>query len=142
MARRCGAKRIIISKCTKHLRAGPIWEVQILKNGRPLWREAHYHFKMHKTPPRGTNLGSSDLEKWQATVARSTFASQNAQNTSARDQFGKFRSRKMAGHCGAKHTFASQNSKKKITAFFELPMSTLCHAAVARSAFVSQNVWT
>ena len=41
MARRCGAKHICKSKCTKHLSFGAILEVAIRKNGTPLWREAH-----------------------------------------------------------------------------------------------------
>ena len=41
MARRCGAKRICKSKCTKHHNRGPILEVAIRKNGTPLWREVH-----------------------------------------------------------------------------------------------------
>jgi len=41
MARRCGAKHICKSKCTKHLIVGAILEVLIRKNGTPLWREAH-----------------------------------------------------------------------------------------------------
>ena len=40
-ARRCGAKHICKSKCTKHLSSGAILQVTIRKNGTPLWREAH-----------------------------------------------------------------------------------------------------
>ena len=41
MARRCGAKHICKSKCTKHLIPEAILQVTIRKNGTPLWREAH-----------------------------------------------------------------------------------------------------
>ena len=42
-------------------------------------------------------------EKVHAVVARSTFPSQNAQNTPGPDHFWKLRCRKSARRCGAKH---------------------------------------
>ena len=75
MARRCGAKHICTSKCTKHLMLGAILEVSIGKNGTPVWREAHLKVKMCKTPHARHCFGSSDVEKWHAAVARSTFVS-------------------------------------------------------------------
>ena len=50
-------------------------------------------------------------EKLHAVVARSTFPSQNAQNTSAPDHFWKLRCRKSARQCGAKHTSKSKCTK-------------------------------
>ena len=47
-ARRCGAKHISKSKCTKHMFV-PLLEVQMSKKCRPLWREAHFEVKMYKT---------------------------------------------------------------------------------------------
>jgi len=84
MARRCGEKRIFKSKCTKHLIVGALFEVPMFKNGTPLWREA---VKMHKAPQSRTNVCSSDVQKWHVAVTRSTFSSQNAQNTTSADQF-------------------------------------------------------
>ena len=49
IARGCGAKHIRKSKCTKHLRAGPLFEVPMSKKCTPLWREAHFEVKMYKT---------------------------------------------------------------------------------------------
>ena len=49
-ARRCGAKHISKSKCTKHLSVGPRLEVEMSKKCTPLWREAHFQVKMCKTP--------------------------------------------------------------------------------------------
>ena len=49
-ARRCGAKHILKSKCTKHTILGPLLEVEMLKKCMPLWREAHFEVKMYKTP--------------------------------------------------------------------------------------------
>ena len=54
------------------------WE---MKNCTPLWREAHVEVKMHKTHHDRSTFGSWDAEKVHAVVARSTFRSQNAQNT-------------------------------------------------------------
>ena len=48
-ARRCGAKHISESKCTKHTSVGPLLEVQMSKKCTPLWREAHFQVKMYKT---------------------------------------------------------------------------------------------
>ena len=49
-ARRCGAKHISKSKCTKHTSTGPLLEVEMSKKCTPLWREAHFEVKMYKTP--------------------------------------------------------------------------------------------
>ena len=49
IARHCGEKHIFKSKCTKHVRFGPLFEVKMLKNCTPLWREAHVQVKMYKT---------------------------------------------------------------------------------------------
>ena len=78
------------------------WE---MKNCTPLWREAHFEVKMYKTPQLRTTFGSWDVEKVHAVVARSTFPSQNAQNTSASDHFWKLRCRKSARRCGGEAHF-------------------------------------
>ena len=46
-ARRCDAKHISKSKCTKHTILGPLLEVEMSKKRTPLWREAHFEVKMH-----------------------------------------------------------------------------------------------
>ena len=74
--RRCGAKHISKSKCTKHLSSGPLLEVEMSKKCTPLWREAHFQVKMYKTPRLRTTFGSLDVEKVHAVVARNTFPSQ------------------------------------------------------------------
>ena len=76
-ARRCGAKHISKSKCTKHLRFGPLLAVEMSKKCTPLWREAHVEVKMLKAPGVRTTFGGLDVEKVHAVVARSTFRSQN-----------------------------------------------------------------
>ena len=89
-ARRCGAKHISKSKCTKHHMLGPLLEVQMSKKCTPLWREAHFEVKMLKTPHARTTFGGSDVEKVHAVVARSTFRSQNVKNTRRLDHFWRF----------------------------------------------------
>ena len=90
-ARRCGAKHILKSKCTKHLRSGPLLEVEMSKKCTPLWREARFEVKMLKTLGVWTTFGGSDVEKVHAVVARSTFRSQNVKNTRRSDHFWRFR---------------------------------------------------
>ena len=47
-ARRCGAKHISKSKCTKHTSSGPLLEVEMSKKCTPLWREANFEVKHFK----------------------------------------------------------------------------------------------
>ena len=92
-ARRCGAKHISKSKCTKHTRSGPLLAVEMSKKCTPLWHEAHFQVKMYKTPHVRATLGGSDVAKVHAVVARSTFPSQNVKNTRGSDHFWRFRCR-------------------------------------------------
>ena len=101
-----------------------------MKNGTRLWREAHFQVKMHKTPQGGPKhicqskctkhhtVGAifcrSDVQKWHAAVARSTFVSQNAQTTTCSDQFWKVRCPKMVRRCGAKRICKSKCTKHLI----------------------------
>ena len=52
--------------------------------------------------------GHRSDEKLHAVVARSTFPSQNVQNTPGSDHFWKLRCRKSARRCGAKHISKSK----------------------------------
>ena len=92
-ARRCGAKHISKSKCTKHTILGPLLEVKMSKKCTPLWREAHFEVKMYKTLHVRATFGGPDVEKVHAVVARSTFRSENVQNTRGSDHFWRFRCR-------------------------------------------------
>ena len=138
-----------------------------MKNCTPLWREAHFEVKMYKTPQLRTAFGSCDVEKVHAVVARSTFPSQNVQNTPVSDHFWKLRCRKSARRCGAKHISKSKCTKHTIPDHFwkfrcrksarrcgaKHISKSKCtkhtfgssdvekvHAVVARSTFPSQNV--
>ena len=126
-ARRCGAKHISKSKCTKHTRVGPLLEVEMSKKCTPLWREAHFEVKMYKTPQRRTTFGSWDVQKVHVVVARSTFPSQNVQNTLGSDHFWKLRCRKSARRCGAKHISKSKCTKHlSFGPLLEVEMSKKC----------------
>ena len=102
-ARRCGAKHILKSKCTKHTRSGPLLEVEMSKKCTPLWREAHFEVKMYKTHHSRTTFGGSDVEKVHAVVARSTFPSQNVKNTRGLDHFWRFRCLFASLHYNRRH---------------------------------------
>ena len=110
-ARRCGAKHISKSKCTKHTSVGPLLEVEMSKKCTPLWREAHFQVKMYKTHQLRTTFGSWDVEKVHAVVARSTFPNQNVQNTTCSRHFWRFGCWKSARRCGAKHISKSKCTK-------------------------------
>ena len=110
-----------MKKCT------PLWreahfEVKSVKNWRSrstfgswdvekvhaVWREAHFQVKVYKTHQVRTTFGSWDVEKVHAVVARSTFRSENVQNTPFSDHFWKLRCLKSARRCGAKHISKSK----------------------------------
>ena len=118
-ARRCGAKHIWKSKCTKHTSFGPLLEVQMSKKCTPLWREAHFEVKMYKTHQLRTTFGSSDGEKVHAVVARSTFRSQNVQNIPCSDHFWRFRCRKSVEKVHAVVARSTLRSQKCKTEGFE-----------------------
>ena len=106
-ARRCGAKHISKSKCTKHTRSGPLLAVEMSKKCTPLWRKAYFQVKMYKTPHVRATFGGSDVEKVHAVVARSTFPSQNVQSQ-VRTTFGSWDVEKVHAVV-ARSTFPSQN---------------------------------
>ena len=56
-ARRCGAKHMSKSTCTKHTMVGPLFGVAMSKKCTPLWREA----QMLKTLGVRTTFGGSDV---------------------------------------------------------------------------------
>ena len=98
-----------------------------IKNCTPLWREARFEVKMHKTLHVRTTFWSSDVEKLHAAVARSTFWSQNVQNTTCSDHFLKFRCRKIARRCGEKHIVKWKCQKTDILRpLFEVEMFKNC----------------
>ena len=100
------------------------WE---MKKCTPLWREAHFQVKMYKTHQVRTTFGSWDVEKVHAVVARSTFPSQNVQNTPFSHHFWKLRCRKSARRCGAKHISKWKCTKHtNVGPLLEVEMSKKC----------------
>ena len=86
-----------------------------MKKCTPLWREAPFQVKIYKAPQLRSTFRSCAVEKVHAVGARSTFRSQNVQNTPGSDHFWKLRCRKSARRCGAKHI-----SKSKCTNHYML----------------------
>ena len=124
MARRCGEKHIFKWKCTKHYILGALFEVEMLKNCTPLWREAHFQVKMYKTCQVRTTFWSWDVEKLHAAVARSTFPSKNVQSTTFSEHFLKLRCWKIARRCGEKRILKWKCTKYLcFAAFFQVQMS-------------------
>ena len=100
------------------------WE---MKSCTLLWREAHLEVKCVKNWGIRTTFGSWDVEKVHAVVARSTFRSQNVQNTPLSEHFWKLRCRKSARRCGAKHISKSKCTKHHMFApLLEVQMSKKC----------------
>ena len=98
-----------------------------MKKCTPLWCEAHFQVKMDKTLEERTTFGSWDVEKVHAVVARSTFWSQNVQNTPWSDHFWKLRCPKSARRCGAKHILKSKGAKHTMVGpLLEVAMSKKC----------------
>ena len=131
-----------------------------MKNCTPLWREAHFEVKMYKTHQVRTTFGSCDVEKVHAVVlrvkmykthqvrttfgscdvekvhavvARSSFPSQNVQNTPGPDHFWKLRCRKSGRRCGAKHISKSKCTKHQgFGPLLEVQMSKKCRKSARR----------
>ena len=140
-ARRCGAKHISKWKCTKHYMFAPLLEVQMSKKCTPLWREAHFEVNMYKTHHSRTTFGSWDVEKVHAVVAQSTFRSENVQNTTCSRHFWRFRCRKSARRCGAKHISKSTCTKHTILGpLLEVEMSKKCTLLGVRTTFGGSDV--
>ena len=89
-ARRCGAKHISKSKCTKHTTFRTLLEVEMSKKCTPLWCKAHFEVQMYKTHHVQSTFGSWDVEKVYAVVARSKFRSQHVQSTTCSRHFWTF----------------------------------------------------
>ena len=79
-----------------------------MKRCTPLWREACLEVKMNKTHHVRTAFRNCDVQKVHAVVARSTFRSQNVQDTPHSEHFWKLRCRKSVRRCGAKRISKSR----------------------------------
>ena len=110
----------------------PLLEVAMSKKCTPLWRKAHVQVKMYKTH----TFGGSDVEKVHAVVGRSTFPSQNVQNTTCSRHFWKFGCRKSARCCGAKQISKSKCTKHHMFApLLEVRMLKKCTPLLCEGHF-------
>ena len=85
-----------------------------------------------------STFGSWDVEKVHAVVARSTFGSQNVQNTSASEHFWKLRCWKSARRCGAKHISKSKVEKLRGSGH---SWTFGCRFAWQAQGFCSEKTW-
>ena len=84
-------------------------------------------YKPFHIKKKRSSSGQMRDEKVHAVVARSTFPSQNVQNTPGSDHFWKLRCRKSARRCGAKHISKSKVLKTDgLGPLFEVAMSKKC----------------
>ena len=79
------------------------WKLRCQKSARLCGAKRISKSKVLKNWRSRTTFESCDVEKVHAIVARSTFRSQNVQNTTCSRHFWRFRCRKSARRCGEKH---------------------------------------
>ena len=94
--------------CSDHF-----WKLRCRKSAHRCGAKHISKSKCSKKTHVRTTFGSCDVEKVHAVVAISTFGSQNVQNTPCSDNYWKFRCRKSARRCGAKHIWKSTCLKKR-----------------------------
>ena len=70
--RRCGAKHISKSKCTKRTMLGALLEVEVSKKCTKVWREAHFEVKMCKAHCVPTAFGRSIVPHYATTTTMTT----------------------------------------------------------------------
>ena len=86
-----------------------------------------FQVKRCKTPQLRSTFRSCAVEKVHAVVARSTFPSENVQNTPFSDHFWQLRCRKSAHLCGATQISKSKCTKHTMVgALLEVEMSKKC----------------
>ena len=107
-ARRCGAKQISKSKCTKHTRSGPLLAVEMSKKCTPLWREAHFEVNVLKTPGFGPLLEVQMSKKCTPLWREAHFEVNVLKTPGVRTTFGGSDVEKVHAAV-ARSTFPSQN---------------------------------
>ena len=111
----------------------------VIKNCTPLWREAHFEVKMCKTHHCRTTFGSCDVEKVHGVVARSTFWSQNVQNTILGPLLEVEMSKKCTPLWREAHFQVKMYKTQQVRTTFGSWDVEKVHAVVARSTFRSEN---
>ena len=113
------------------------WE---MKSCTPLWREAHFEVKSVKNWWSRTTFASWDVEKVHAVVARSTFPSQNVQNTILGPLLEVEMSKKCTPLWREAHFQVKMYKTHHARTTFGGSDVEKVHAVVARSTCPSQNV--
>ena len=109
-ARPCGAKHVWKSKCTKHTTFGPLLGVAMSKKCTPLWREAHFQVKMHKTHHVRTTFWKLMSKKCTPLWREAHFEVKMLKTPGVRTTFGGSDVEKVHAVV-ARSTFRSQNVK-------------------------------
>ena len=86
------------------------------KKWTPLWHETHFEVKMYKTNQGRTTVGSWDVEKVRAVVARNAFRSQTV-NTTCLDNFWAFSCRFAWQAPGSVHVVDTWATREGFVAF-------------------------
>ena len=141
IARRCGAKHISKSECTKHTSFGPLLEVQMSKKVTPLWREAHFQVKMHKNTPASDHF-------WQLRCRKSALRggakyiskSKCTKHTSSGPLLAVEMSKKCTPLWREAHFQVKMYKTPHVRATFGGSDVEKVYAVVARSTLRSQNV--
>ena len=107
-ARRCGAKHISKSKCTKHTSFGPLLLVEMSKKCTPLWREHILKSKCTSNHMFAPLLEVQMSKKCTPLWREAHFEVKMYEAPHVRATFGGFRCRKSARRCGAKHISKSK----------------------------------
>ena len=107
---------------------GALFEVEMLEKCTALWREAHLEVKCVKNWGSRSTFGSWDVEKVHGVVARSTFRSQNVQNTRGSDHFWRFRCRFASLHYTTLHYTTLHSTTLHYTTLLQLHNHTPLHS--------------
>ena len=117
------------------------WKLRCQKSARHCGAKHISKSKCTKTHHVRTTFGSWHVEKVHAVVARSTFRSQNVQNTPCSDHFWLLNCLKSVRHCGAQHMSKLKwyNTLQLRNTFGSCSVEKV-HTVVAQSTCRSQNV--
>ena len=118
---------------------GQLLEVAMSKKCTPLWREAHFQVKMYKTRGVQTTFGSADVKKEHAVVARSTFWLKMLKLPHVRATFGSANAVVARSTFPSENVQNTWGSDHFLTIRWRFDVEKV-HAVVARSTFGSEHL--
>ena len=134
------ARSTFASQNVQNMVLGALLEVEMLKKCTPLWHEAHFQVKMHKTHQVRTTFGTWDVEKVHAVVAKRISKSKCTKHT----RCGPLLALEMSKKCTPLWREAHFQVKMLKTPWLRNSFGgsdvEKVHVVVARSTFASQNV--